>query len=249
MLHLLPKSVKMMRRKARCQCLASCPGKPLAGKPFCAKHTSCPRSAPLSGWEPPYEPDRWNEDSVRQSHNCFMYSMNIQDPKQIDDCKKDCDLPFHQPGSPSGFPKFNNTEPKSCPNMIARLIADNPTIKPSSFELRCPRGSSKVALIVDEDQDYHFLRQDSNGFFSQKSGSLAVTNLDALGHTIFDVQLANHNWSRRGDPLVYDRFCGYFCIPRDRPLFVKKGGTRRAKPARRSGVSRVTRGVGHARRA
>lgn len=226
----------MTRSRARCQCLASCPTAPLPGKAFCLEHsTFCPRKAPLSGAEPKYEPGRWNDRSeICTTHNCFMYAMNIQDPKQIEECLADskCDLPFHQPGSISGYPRFNDTDPKSCPNMIARLIADNPTIQPSSFELRCPRGSSKVALIVDEDQDYHFLRQDAPrkgekiGYFSQKSGSLPVTNLDALGHEIFDVQLANHNWSRRGDPLVYDRFCGYFCVPRNRPLFVKKGGAR-----------------------
>lgn len=236
----------MSRTKARCQCLASCPTAPLPGKAFCLEHfKSCPRKAPLSGSEPKYEPERWNDRrEICTTHNCFMYAMNIQDPKQIEDCLADamCDLPFHQPGSISGYPRFNDTDPKSCPNMIARLIADNPTIKPSAFELRCPRGSSKVALIVDEDQDYHFLRQDAThkgekiGYFSQKSGSLPVTNLDALGHEIFDVQLANHNWSGRGDPLIYDRFCGYFCIPRNRPLFVKKGGMRSG----RSSVKRLT---------
>jgi hypothetical protein len=223
----------MTRVKARCQCLSSCPATPLPGKAFCLAHSKfCPRQAPLSGAEPKYEPSRWNDRrEICATHNCFMYAMNIQDPNQIKDCLADptCDLPFHQPGSISGYPKFNDTDPKSCPNMIARLIADNPTIKPSSFELRCPRGTSKIALIVDEDQDYHFLRQDSDSYFSQKSGSLPVTNLDALGHEIFDVQLANHNWSRRGDPLVYDRFCGYFCVPRNRPLFVKKGGKRSDK--------------------
>ncbi|MEI8356350.1 MAG: hypothetical protein WCG31_09715, partial [Deltaproteobacteria bacterium] len=110
--------------------------------------------------------------------------------------------------------------------MIMRLLGDNPTgIMPSSFELKCPRGTSKIALIVDEDQDYHFLRQDSDGSFSQKSGSLPVTNKDAKGNKIFDVQLANHNFNKpKNDPLHYDRFCGYFCVRRDTPLYVKVGG-------------------------
>ena len=225
----------MTRSEARCQCLATCPASPLPGKAFCAQHiNACPRKAPLSGAEPKYEPLRWIDDVICKTHNCFMYALNIQDPKQIEDCIKDsaCNLPFHQPGSISGYPRFNDVDPKSCPNMIARVIADNPTITPTSFELRCGRGKSKIALIVDEDQDYHFLRQDSNGYFSQKSGSLPVTNLDAQGHEIFDVQLANHNWSGRGDPLYYDRFCGYFCVPRDKPLYVKKGGVRMTRHGR-----------------
>jgi hypothetical protein len=120
--------------------------------------------------------------------------------------------------------------------MISRLMGDNPVIHPSAFELKCPRDTSKIALVVDEDQDYHFLRQDSNGYFSQKSGGLPVTNLDAFGHRIFDVQLANHNWHpERPNNLNYDRFCGYFCVPRKQPLWIKIGGRRqtrrRAKPS------------------
>jgi hypothetical protein len=236
---LLPSSIKMNDAPGRCQCLATCPNPALKGEAFCVKHMkSCPRVAPLSGSEPRYEPERWNkEDNVRLTHNCFSYSYNIIDPKQIEECNKDpkCDRPFHQPGSQSGYPRFNNTDPKTCPNMIARLMGDNPKrILPSAFELKCPRGTSKIALVVDEDQDYHFLRQDKPakgskiGFFSQKSGAMPVTNLDAKGHKIFDVALADHNFdnTKRKDPLNYDHFCGYFCIPRHEPIFIKTGGAR-----------------------
>ena len=236
---LLLSAIKMNDSPGRCQCLATCPNPAVKGKAFCIDHMNfCPRRAPLSGSEPKYEPDRWNkEDPVRLTHNCFSYSYNIIDPKQIAECNDaNCDPPFHQPGSDSGYPKFNDTDPKTCPNMIARLMGDNPRrILPSSFELRCPKGTSKIALVVDEDQDYHFLRQDAPrpgskvGMFSQKSGAMPVTNLDAKGHEIFDVALADHNFdnSKRKDPLNYDRFCGYFCIPRHEPLFIKVGGRRR----------------------
>lgn len=224
----------MNQKDTRCQCLASCPNLPLEGEAFCQNHMKfCPRVAPVNGFEPPFEPNRWNlQDFIRLTHNCFSYAMNIIDKKQIEACKKDknCDVPFHQPGSISGYEKFTDKDPKTCPNMIARLLGDNP-LYPSAFELKCPNGTSKIALVVDEDQDYHFLRQDSNGFFSQKSGAMPVTNLDARGHKIFDVQLANHNFDRnkgrRKDPLNYDRFCGYFCAHRDRPLFIKIGGKRK----------------------
>jgi hypothetical protein len=244
--NLLKSSVKLNEYPGRCQCLATCPKPAVKGKAFCTNHMkSCPRLAPLSGSEPKYEPDRWNaEDSVRLTHNCFSYAYNVMDPKQIEGCKKDpnCDLPFHQPGSESGYPRFNDTDPKTCPNMIARLMGDNPKrIIPSAFELKCPRGTSKIALVVDEDQDYHFLRQDAPkpgskvGMFSQKSGAMPVTNLDAKGNEIFDVALADHNFDnrRRKDPLNYDRFCGYFCIPRHEPLFIKTGGRRYRKTRRR----------------
>jgi len=190
---------------------------------------SCPRKAPLSGSEPAYEPWLWNKQNVKKTHNCFSYAYNILDKKQIEACDADpkCDIPFHQPGSISGYPKFNNTDPKTCPNMIGRIMGDNKSILPSAFELKCPQNTSKIALIIDEDEDYHFLRQDSNGFFSQKAGETAVKNIDSGGHKIFDVQLANHNYTGMySNTLNYDRFCGYFCIPRNRPLFAKIGGYR-----------------------
>lgn len=224
----------------RCQCLKTCPNRCIKGEAFCENHKdSCPREAPLSGSEPKYDPERWNKDkAVRLTHNCFSYSFNIIDKKQIDACLKNtkCYTAFHQPGSISGFPKFTDVDPKTCPNMIGRLFGDNPSkITPSTFDERCQPGTSKIALVVDQDQDYHFLRQDapSNnknqiGYFSQKSGAMPVTDKDALGNKIFDVELAYHNFYKKGkeENLNYDILCGYFCVSRNSPLFIKVGGRR-----------------------
>lgn len=240
----------MNQFKSRCQCLESCKKKSLPGEAFCTEHLQfCPRKPGLNGFEPDYDPDRWNNyKSVRITHNCFSYAFNLMDPKQIrkcladpncdpknpgEDCQGSCDVPFHQPGSVSGYPRFTDKDPKTCPNMIGRIYGDNPSVqhstsfKASTFEGKCPAGSSKIALIVDEKQDYHFLRQDNTGFFSQKSGAMPVTNLDAQGHKIYDVPLANHFFKRHNkddEPLNYDRFCGYFCVPRDRLLHADVGG-------------------------
>ncbi len=233
----------MNQFKSRCQCLKSCKKESLPGEAFCEQHLHfCPRKPKLSGNEPDYEPELWNSrKEVRLTHNCFSYAFNLMDPKQIKKCLEDpecdpknsngycqgsCDVPFHQPGSVSGYPRFSNEDPKTCPNMAGRIFGDNPTVSASTFEAKCPAGTSKIALIVDEDQDYHFLRQDSNGFFSQKSGAMPVTDKDSNGHKIFDVPLAYHYYARRNDddPLNYDRFCGYFCVPRNQPLHAKTGG-------------------------
>ena len=236
----------MNERGPRCQCMVSCPNPPLDGEAFCKEHaTSCPRRAPLSGAEPKYDPNRWNKhDEIRLTHNCFSYAMNVFYVKQVQACQADpdCNVPFHQPGSVSKYPKFNDTDPKTCPNLISRIRGDNPTITPSEFELKCPRGSSKIALVIDEDQDYHFLRQDKPtakskgiGYFSQKSGAMPVTNLDAKGHKIFDVELANHDFDQtKHNRLDYDRFCGYFCVPRNQKLYIKTGGRRTRTRAKAS---------------
>lgn len=99
--------------------------------------------------------------------------------------------------------------------MIARILGDNPSIKQSEFEERCPNGTSKIALVVDEDQDYHFLRQDSDGWWSQKGGAKPVTKLDAGGHPIWNPELADNNWTNEHGVLNYDIFCGHLCVPRN----------------------------------
>ena len=186
----------------------------------------CPRVSPMSGWEPAYEPKKWNKKiEVRETHNCFSYAMNVNDPKQLAKCKgkKQCDAPFHQPGSAAGYDGFSSDKPKTCPNMITRILGDNPNISMARFEQKCPNGTSKIALVVDESDDYHFLRQDKEKFWSQKSGARPVTNLDADGHEIWDPQLCNLDYTREG-VLNYNYFCGYMCVPREKPLYLKTGG-------------------------
>lgn len=244
---------KMNEIPGRCQCSSSCPNACIKGEAFCEVHLkSCERRAPLNGYEPEYDPSIWNKKKqVRLTHNCFSYAFNIIDTKQIEACFKNpsCYTAFHQPGSISGFPKFNDVDPKTCPNMISRMFGDNPNaVTPCKFEEKCPKGKSKIALVVDQDQDYHFLRQDAPtkeeiernpnnpiGYFSQKSGSLPVTNKDAIGNKVFDVSLAYHNFidKQRTPPLNYDILCGYFCVSRDKPLFVKIGGRRNYAQTRR----------------
>ena len=194
----------------------------------------CSRRSPLSGWEPRYEPAVWNgRPEVQDTHNCFSYAMNVNDPKQIAKCrgKKFCNAPFHQPGSAAGYNRFTQRRPKTCPNMIARILGDNPNIKMTTFEAKCPPRTSKIALVVDESDDYHFLRQDKGGYWSQKSGARPVTNLDASKHRIWDPALCDLNFSNHEGVLNYDICCGYMCVPRTQPLYMRIGGgkTRRTR--------------------
>lgn len=211
----------------------------LPKKTFCKRHlTKCPRTSPLSGWEPSYDPDRWNEKKeLRETHNCFSYAMNVNDPKQIESCLEstNCNVPFHQPGSASGHPRFSASRSKTCPDMAARLLGDNPSMSITTFEKRCPAHTSKIALVVDPDEDYHFYRQDTNGYWSHKPGGLPVTNLDALGKPIYDPQLANRNYNTITSALNYDVFCSYMCVPRDKPLHLKTGGAKNRGKTRKAG--------------
>jgi hypothetical protein len=228
----LPKTRKSRIHKTgkpnQCQCVATCKLPSLPGKPFCEVHNHiCHNGSPLTGFEPDFLPRLWNKiKSILTSHNCFIYALNIQDPRQLDNCQNDnenCDAPFHQPGLPSGYGRFRKRDPKTCPNMITRIRGDNPSIKPSEFQEKCPHGYSKIATIVDENEDFHFLREDSNRFWSHKPGGRPVINTDAGGHLIWNPELADYNWKLYDNTseLNYDIFCGYLCVPRNRPLHVR----------------------------
>ena len=213
----------------RCQCLSNCTKQATKGNPFCEEHMKgCPRASPLSGCEPKYDPTMWNKKrSLRETHNCFSYAMNVNDPKQVQQCmdnSEECEAPFHQPGSAAGYKGFSSKRPKTCPNMLIRILGDNPDMIMSRFESRCPVNMSKIALVVDPKEDYHFLRQDSNGLWSHKAGARPVKNVDALGHMIWDPQLANFNYYLDGGDLNYTMFCSYLCAPRMKGLYLLPGG-------------------------
>jgi hypothetical protein len=222
--------VRKTRKKqgARCQCMPSCKNPPLENSPFCAIHIrSCPRRSPLTGYEPDFNPDLYNKyKGVKEAQNCFAYAFDYRRlPKK---CTKDsCPVSFPQPGRASGYPKWSKVNGKRCPDLTARLFGDVPVLKMSSFEGRCPRKYSKIALVVDEDEDYHFYRQDSNGQWSHKPGATSVTHLDATKRPIYDPQLASRQYPDSG--LHYDKFCGYLCAPKTRKLRFKRGGAKKTR--------------------
>lgn len=231
-----------------CQCSPQCAEPPLRGSPFCATHQKqCYIKAPLSGYEPVYNPARYNGKAAAQnSHNCFAYAFDVMDMPPPDKCnEKECFVPFHQPGRRSGYPRWSTLPDKRCPDVVSRIKADVPGVSMSSFTRRCPKGTSKIALVIDADQDYHFYRQDSNGYWSHKPGGTQVTNRDSTGRRIYNPQLASRDSGR----LNYDVFCSFMCVPRKKTHTLKRGGTRSAKRtkstrgtrARRVGGNRATR--------
>ena len=125
--------------------------------------------------------------------------------------------------------------------MMSRMFGDNPSIIMTDFTSKCPPNTSKIALIIDQSDDYHFVRQDANSYWSHKPGARRVTNVDAAGHKIWDPKLANYDYVSNGNSnLNYDVFCSYMCVPRGVPLFLKaRGGTRSKEQRRASSPSPV----------
>jgi hypothetical protein len=192
--------------------------------------------APLSGSEPAYSPGRYNKKfSIKDSHNCFAYAFNVMDmpPKQLCN-EKECNVPFHQPGRKSGYPKWSQVPDKRCPDLVARLKADVPGIMMTNFTRRCPRGTTKIASVVDPAEDFHFYRQDKNGMWSHKPGGTEVTRLDASGRPIYNPELADRDYRKKHGKLNYKYFCGFMCAPRRKTHRFKRGGGRTRRRRHRS---------------
>lgn len=223
-----PASRKAKGREPRCQCSPDCPNPPLSRSPFCKAHQRhCPRQAPLSGYEPAYEPERYNRHpGIKESHNCYTYAFNYLNlPKGKKCTKESCPLPFPQPGRASGYPTWSKVKGKRCPDVLARIMGDVPGSTPSTFEQRCPERTRKIALVVDEKEDYHFYRQDAKRRWSHKPGATDVIDYDATQRPIYDPELASRYYPKSG--LHYDQFCGYLCIPATKKHRLRRGGSRR----------------------
>lgn len=221
---------QLVRKVRHCQCNPDCPNPPLDNEPFCAQHrTFCPRISPVSGWEPEYKPDVYNNDkAIQHSHNCFAYSMNVLDHEKIRKCREtnDCNVPFHIPGKTAGHPGFSGSLGKTCSDVMARTMSDIPNATLINFEGKCPGGMSKVGVVVDKEHDLHYYRQDKGGLWSHKPGGRAVTDRDASKSQIYDPSLADRNYPaeyKNDTGLNYAEFCSYMCVPRDKPIHLAGG--------------------------
>ena len=235
----LPATVTFIEnKKARCQYTITCKNTPLQEEAFCKEHIKYPFKTILSGSEPPYTPEVWNTDPfIQQVHNCFAYALNIVSDSLAKECKETKICNTHQPGEHA---KWLPMEDKTCPNLIGRILGDDEYI-PIRFEEQCPSGTSMIAFIIDTKRDYHVLRLDDTHYFSHKGGQGPVTDKDAQGHRIADVRLANFDYSKKGDNLFYNHFCGYFCVSRSKVhAAVSRGGYRKTRRLKKN-TSRLRR--------
>ena len=76
------------------------------------------------------------------------------------------------------------------------------------MNFNCPKNYYRIALCQnDKGTEFHFYRQDKNGFWSHKNGWRKATNKDCDGRFITDPKYSNNG--------IYKVFCGYFLVPCD----------------------------------
>ena len=168
-------------------------------------------NSPLSGTEPDYEPWKWNDkDYIKNYHNCYSYAFDDYQGKRTGKA---------QPGYFAHYPPINNTE-YNCDDIYKRIKKDNPSIRETNINKKCSKGSYKAFFALDPegDTDYHFYRQDSNGYWSHKPGRSNVVDVDAQKKKIKNPALADRNYGTYN----YKIPCKFFCV---RPDMVRTHST------------------------
>jgi len=155
---------------------------------------------PTSGSELEYTPNAWNNSTVIKTANCYSYALNafINPTTGIRE--------FMQPGQSAGY---TLTSDKITASYVKYLVKQDSITLGFKFNAvdkntKCSTGTYKVALVIADKRDYHWYRQDPDGFWSHKPGQTAVKRTDNSGNLIVDPEFAN-----RGS---YTTFVGYFQV-------------------------------------
>ena len=158
--------------------------------------------SPLSGSEPKFDPAKWNDNpKIKDTHNCYSYALNSLVAARLNK---------PQPGYFSKYPHISNGN-YTCDPFVKRLRKDIPSLYDTSFRGKCKPGFYKIFMAVTKDSpdtDYHFYRQDNNGYWSHKPGRTDITNKDAKGNLIINPNLADRKYPYYN----YGSACGFFCL-------------------------------------
>lgn len=152
--------------------------------------------------------------------------MDIIDPELIHQCDNNigtCIPQFHQPGANNQLSKrLLYPEGRTCSTFEQLLKLDIPDMTDSTFNKKCPVGSSKIAMVAHPGEDYHFYRQDKDGYWSHKDGMNKVKRYDAKGRLITNPQKAARDYRPNGSFLNYKDFCNFYCVPRRHTIKLNK---------------------------
>lgn len=163
---------------------------------------------PTSGSELTYNPSMW-KGTVEGRTNCYDYALNAQiNPKTGE-------YLWMIPGSSAGLSLSNELVTSST---VRKYIEEDAKKLGFRFEeverdTICESGTYKVALFIAPGDDFHWYRQNADGFWSHKLSSKPVSCVDASGCPIFDPVRADRDYSGilNSGP-NYSEFIGYFMV-------------------------------------
>jgi hypothetical protein len=213
-----------------------CNNKVKKGSDFCTKHQDCQsilNNSNTNGSEIPYTPADWDHPYIQGTHNCYSYLLNDRQDSLKEKCDKICKKKYNncprkikscsnykpQPGhhfflmNNGNLKNKNKNKKYTCPSMEKKIKQDNSSILNSSFMKQCPNNYYKGAMVVDDNNTFHFYRMDKDGTWSHKPGTQKVSNKDASGKQIYIPHFADRDYSHKPNKIKYNSFCNYYCIP------------------------------------
>ena len=201
----------------------------------------------MSGNEPEYNPEQWTDPIIQSSHNCYAYFLDDHIPTIKKRCEEycpkftkkngkrtcvkkpaKCDNLKPQPGDfavENGLMSSNDYK-YDCDTIVNKVFMDNKDkytkrnkIFKTSFSDKCPANYYKGAVAVHPNKTYHFYRQDKNGRWSHKQGTLEVENIDSSKKSIWAPHLADRDYQKnKKKGINYTNFCSYLCVPNNMHL-------------------------------
>ena len=228
--------VKQKKREDGFNLETKCNKKTAHNSDFCEEHKHCKKFFKkfTNGNEPKYQPKKWAEPYVESSHNCYTYFLDDIMGKLKKKCEKICEKKHKgecprktqgcrklipQPGDHDLILNSGNLNNKTfeytCKEMEDKIMRDNPTLIKTELTNKCKKGYYRGAMVADPGNTFHFYRQNPDGTWSHKPGTLPVTNTDADNKIIYAPHTANGDYTKPNDndPINYTAFCGYYCIP------------------------------------
>ncbi|WP_313339565.1 hypothetical protein [Sedimentibacter sp.] len=155
---------------------------------------------PTSGWELPYNPSFWNSSSVKPYTNCYCYALNV--------------VTVWDKGMNPGYLSGKTLLPENLSTSILEtyIKADMPYIESYTKwnnigETSTPAAKSyKVGMCFAPGRDYHFYRQDDDGYWSHKRGASDLIFWDASQANIVNPRTCDRNYSS----VNYSTWCGFY---------------------------------------
>ncbi|MBO4413542.1 MAG: RICIN domain-containing protein [Clostridia bacterium] len=183
---------------------------------------------PTTGSEITYGSDDWSSDGNGHYNNCYAYALNNQVHPGTNNF-----WDMQQPG------EYYGSMFTACTKAAIELAVNNDysayrnthagtyVFTEVQHGTLGAAGTYKVALVVGYGYisnmlvyDYHWYRQDADGFWSHKPGQTAVTRFDSDGNLIVDPAEAGRNYlSSNG--ANYNTFCGYYQITPWNNLYIR----------------------------
>lgn len=143
----------------------------------------------------------WEQNDAQKFNNCYAYAF-----EDLDTNRK-----FKpQPGLKSNK-KHIKASVYSCKKFIENIISDYPGSTFHKTLPECRNCRRRIFLALDNTgpkKDYHFWRENSDGFWTHKPGSGPVLHTDGDGKKITNPLYSNRNFGNYN----YNLACGFFCI-------------------------------------